>query len=296
MSLLIICQIVDRDSAVIEYSGSPRPFGVNRNHKEMARFSDDDALEPAINFLAQLARDAVNARQRRVSRPAPYVIPDSNIEDKYSILNSYDTVFLVDDSPSMAGERWELVKKILDYSTTIATYYDPDGIDVHFLNNRTAGKNDIKDQAVAVDIHQNIVLKGNTPILDRLSRHLSRYLNKLHAPGADPVDFKGYNLIILTDGEPKSEYEDDDEISDREDARINSPAYRLIRKTIVRTARALNEAQAGRTQVGIQFCQIGNDDGAHAFFKYLDNKIKGNYDLDRHVGSLNVLQTFTVSY
>ena len=275
---------------MIEYPGSPRPFGIHRNHKEMARFSGDEthALEPAIDFLAQFARNAVNARQHShlsVSQTAPYVNP-SNLEDKYSTLESYDTVFLVDDSPSMAGERWDLVKKILDYSTTVAMLYDPDGIDVHFLNNKTANRNNIKDPAIAVEVHQNIVLKGSTPILDQLSRHLKSYVQMFNSRRAEEINFKGYNLIVLTDGEPNPEYEDPDEISDPEDARKYSAAYRRIRKTIVGVARALDKAEAERTQVGIQFCQIGNDDGAHNFFKYLDNQLKGKYKLGRDVSFL----------
>lgn len=272
---------------MIEYPGSPRPFGINRNHKEMARFSDDEthALEPAIDFLAQFARDALNARERRRHPvPPPHVFDVSNVEDKYSILDSYDTVFLVDDSPSMAGARWDWVKKILDYSTAVATHYDPDGIDVHFLNNKSANQDNIKDPAIAVAVHQNIVLRGNTPILDQLSRHLNNYIYKFERRRADDLNFKGYNLIILTDGEPNKEFEDPNDISDGEDARIHSAAYRLIRKSIVRAARALDRTQAERTQVGIQFCQIGNDDGANAFFRYLDNQLKGKYKLDRDVG------------
>lgn len=72
---------------MIEYPGSPRPFGIDRNHKEMAKFPDGDthALEPAINFLAQFARDAVNASRHRhlsVSRAAPSIINNMNVEDK----------------------------------------------------------------------------------------------------------------------------------------------------------------------------------------------------------------------
>lgn len=280
-------QIVDKDSAVIEYPGSPRAFGVDRNHKEMAKFSDADthALEPAINFLSQFARDALNARHARHHRisqlPAPAVDDSGFGEDKFNILESYDTVFLVDDSPSMAGERWELVKIILDYATAVATTYDRDGIDIHFFNNRTANRDKIKDREVAAEIHKNIVLRGNTPIRDQLSRHLNDYLRKFLK--ADELNFNRYNLIILTDGEPDPEWEDADDVSDREDAKIHSAAYRLIRKTIVSIARKLNDAGAERNQVGIQFCQIGNDEGAQRFFKYLDNQIKSIFKLDRDV-------------
>ena len=260
---------------------------MDRNHKEMVKFSSDDAhaLEPAIFFLAQFARDALMARHRRNasmtlrSTPAPRN-PDA--EDKFSILDSYDTVFLVDDSPSMAGERWDLVKKILDYSTALATTYDPDGIDVHFLNNKSANQDNVKDQAVAVDIHQRIVLRGNTPLYDQLSRHITGYLKKFQGRG-DDFNFKGYNLVILTDGEPNKMWEDPDEISDPEDAKVTSAAFRLIRKKIVSIARALDDNEAERGQVGIQFCQIGSDPGARNFFDYLDNRLKGKWKLQRDV-------------
>ncbi|KAL8791321.1 MAG: hypothetical protein Q9195_005940 [Heterodermia aff. obscurata] len=279
--------IVDKDSAVFEYPGSPRPFGVDRNHKEMIKFSDDDAhaLEPAVYFLAQFARDALIARYQRenyTALPPPPAARRPDLEDKFSILDSYDTVFLVDDSPSMAGERWDLVKKILDYSTSLATSYDPDGIDVHFLNNKSANKDNVKDQAVAVDIHQRIVLRGNTPLYGQLSRHLASYLKKFNDRG-DDFNFKGYNLIVLTDGEPNQEWEDPEEISNAEDAKVTSAAFRLIRKKIVSVARKLDEAEAERGQVGIQFCQIGNDEGARKFFDYLDNHLRGKWNLDRDV-------------
>ncbi|MCJ1469868.1 hypothetical protein MMC07_008512 [Pseudocyphellaria aurata] len=270
--------IVDKDSAVIEYPDSPRPFGINRNHKEMIKFANDDthALEPAIGFLAQYARVAVNGRQYRLPSPSQ---PASPVEDRYSILSDYDTVFLVDDSPSMAGERWDLVRKILDYSTAIATRYG--GVDVHFLNNKQANQDNIKDHAIAVQVHQDIVLKGSTPLLDQLSRHLNSYLRKLRESSARDINFKGYHLIIITDGEPNEEFESPSDISDTEDARINSPAYRLIRKEIIRVARRLDQNQESRKQVGIQFCQIGNDDGAVKFFRYLDDNLKGTYKLGR---------------
>lgn len=263
----------------------------------MVRFPHDaaHALEPAIYHLAQFGRNALASR--RPSRPSPYPLlsppspgPTSG-EDKFSILESYDTVFLVDDSPSMRGKRWDLVKRILTYSLALATQYDPDGIDIHFLNNKTANVNNIKDQAIAVEIHRQITLRGSTPILDQLSRHLNDYLRRFKA-AQDDFNFKGYNLIILTDGEPDREYEDPYEISDREDAKVTSPAYRLIRKKIVQIARELQQVKAERTQVGIQFCQVGDDKAASSFFHYLDNRLKGKYGLDRDVGFRASIESF----
>lgn len=140
------------------------------------------------------------------------------------------------------------------------------------------------------------MLKGSTPLLLQLSNHLDYYRRIFEERGANEINFKGYNLIILTDGEPNKAFEDPDDISDPEDAKVNSAAYRLIRKKIVDMARALDKAQAEPTQVGIQLCQIGNDEGAHAFFRYLDDELKGKYKLGRDASVLNVFQPFTVSY
>ena len=279
---------------MIEYPGSPPAFGVDRNHKEMVKFSNADthALEPAINFLAQIARNALAALHHpRITTPLPMppISRHSNRNDKLSVLSRFDTVFLVDDSPSMQGERWDLVSKILDYSTSVATKYDPDGIGVHFFNNTTANQDHVKDPAVAVEIHRNLFLKGDTPIRDQLSRYLNSYLRKYHKRSEGDLDFKGYNLIVLTDGEPNPEREDPSDISDPEDALVTKPAYRMIRKMIVDVAQELDHEGAKRSQIGIQFCQIGNDLAAHTLFKYLDDRLKGKCKLKRDVSEPEAL-------
>lgn len=276
--------IVNKESAVIEYPGYPPPIGIDRNHKEMAKFSNDGAhaLEPAIDFLAKCAREAILAQRRRQSAtplPSPSAITRTHQENRYSILENYDTVFLVDDSPSMAGERWELVKKILDYSTAVAMKYDPDGVDIHFLNNRTANQDNVGDPAFAVEILRNIALRGNTPIRDQLSRHLHSYLREYERRKND-LNVKGYNLILLTDGEPNPDYDAPGDIFDL-DAERTKPAFRRIRKMLVEIAQQLDNLQAEENQVGIQFCNVGNDPGAEEFFNFLDNRLQGQWNLNR---------------
>lgn len=277
--------IVNKESAVIDYPGAPRPIGIDRNHKEMAKFSTDGAhaLEPAIDFLAQCARDSILTQQRRQCAPplpSPSAPTRFGEEDKYTILENYDTVFLVDDSPSMAGERWDLVRKILDYSTVKATMYDPDGIDIHFLNNKTANADKVKDPSLAVEIHRNIALRGNTPIRDQLSRHLWKYVGD-YCQRKNELNPRGYNLILLTDGEPNRDHEDPGDISDQEDAKRTKPAFRRIRKMLVEIAQELDRLHAEGNQVGIQFCNVGNDPGAQEFFHFLDDRLKGKWNLDR---------------
>ena len=90
---------------------------------------------------------------------------------------------------------------------------------------------------------------------------------------------------MLTDGEPNDEWEDEDDISDQEDAKKNKAAFRLIRKKSIEVAKALDapEVDAELGQVGIQFCQIGNDRDATAFFEFLDDRLKGKAKLGRDV-------------
>ena len=284
---------MDEESAVYEYPGCPQPFGVNRDHRDMAKFSvtDDHALKPAVHFLATIAANAL-AIERALSRPtispppppAPVDSDGHAVEDPFTILESYDTVFLIDDSPSMRGEKWELVQRILNYTTIVATRYDRDGIDVHFMNNFTANQDGIRDPKIAEKLHGGIELRGNTPTLDRLSRHLRNYLQDF-SDARYSARFKGYNLIVLTDGEPNAEEEDEEDISDEEDAKKNKAAFRLIRKEIVQAARQLDTHNAMPKQVGIQFCQIGNDEEAREFFEFLDDRLKGKFKLSRDVSS-----------
>ena len=257
----------------------------------MAKFSNDGdhALKPAVLFLATVAATAIE-REKARSRPtvlpppppAPVDSEGNSVEDKFSILEGYDTVFLIDDSPSMRGEKWDLVQKILDYSIVVAAWYDPDGVDIHFMNNIKANQNSVKDSKFATTLHHGIELRGNTPTLDRLSRHLRSYYQRFKAAEFSP-DFKGYNLIVLTDGEPNPEDDDESDLSDQDDARNHKPAFKLIRKRIVDMAKKLDDVDAERKQVGIQFCQVGNDKDATEFFQYLDDRIKGKNNLHRDV-------------
>ena len=283
------------ESATYDYPGCPEPFGVNRNHKDIASYltGDDHVLKPAVNFLARIASEAIALRNVRshptiAPPPPPAPVDDEGhpVEDKLSTLADYDTVFLVDDSPSMQGRKWELVHKILDYSIDVATRYDTDGIDIHFMNNPNANQDDVKDPQVAAKIHRDIELKGSTPLRDRLSRHLKEYLRKF----MDNQTNKSYNLIVLTDGEPNPEYEDPADISDQEDAKKYKAAFRLIRKRIVTIAKKLDELDAEPGQIGIQFCQVGNDRDATAFFEFVDDQLKGKHRLGRDVRNRKMIR------
>jgi hypothetical protein len=60
----------------------------------------------------------------------------STPDDPYAFLSTFDTVFVIDNSGSMAGHSWREVKEVLSAITPICTTYDDDGVDVYFLNAR----------------------------------------------------------------------------------------------------------------------------------------------------------------
>jgi hypothetical protein len=72
------------------------------------------------------------------SQPTNTNTPQSSVTgtdaDPYAFLKSFDTVFLIDDSGSMAGRSWKETGKALETITPICTQRDADGIDIYFLN------------------------------------------------------------------------------------------------------------------------------------------------------------------
>lgn len=64
-----------------------------------------------------------------------------NVQDygeTLAFLRCFDTIFVVDDSTHIAP-YWADVKALMDRIAPICAKYDPDGIDVFFLNHRPKG-------------------------------------------------------------------------------------------------------------------------------------------------------------
>ena len=253
----------------------------------MVKFSADSeqGLKAAVLFLAELAKLATrqqDARHRLDSQTLVSKLTGAgrpNVEDNLSILRDYDTVFLIDDSPSMAGRNWDLVKEILDVCTPVATYYDSDGIDINFFNNTRSNQPNVKDPRIAVQIHHQITCMGRSLLVDRVVTHLKRYLQG-YRKAKFAADHKRYNLIVITDGEPDDTPEDDEDPHD-----TTKPVFRMLQKKLVQIAKKLDsdDVDAEPGQVGIQFCQIGNDQAATAFFEFLDDRLKSKEELERDV-------------
>lgn len=183
-----------------------------------------------------------------------------NDSDPYGFLANFDTVFLIDDSGSMTGRNWTEAREALASITDICTRYDRDGIDIYFLNHRSEHKGDksqadggyynIDSSARVFQIFNSIAPRGLTPTGQRLRSIMKPYLEQLKQ--ADDVEsVKPVNVIVITDGAPTDEPEQD----------------------IVQAARRLDKLEAPSSQLGIQFFQVGGESGAAEALKYLDDEL-----------------------
>lgn len=184
----------------------------------------------------------------------------TNDDDKYAFLTTFDTIFLIDDSGSMAGSNWREVDTALRSLTPICTSHDADGIDLYFLNHKSTegatperpagGFHGIKRADTVENIFRNVQPKRATPLGTRLHSILKPYITSL-SNAASPEDVKPVNIIVITDGRPTDDPE----------------------SVIVQHAKKLDAIEAPPYQVGIQFFQVGSDAGAREFLRELDDDL-----------------------
>lgn len=179
----------------------------------------------------------------------------SSDDDPFAFLSTFDTVFLIDDSGSMAGSRWSAVAAALRAITPVCAAHDPDGIDVYFLNHRSThraahkpsgGYYDVSSPAMVDDIFRRVHPSGRTPTGCRLQDILKAYMDQLQR-NMDAV--RPMNIIVITDGSPTDDPEG----------------------VLVQNARRLDSLNAPGFQVGVQFFQIGNDASAREALRELDD-------------------------
>ncbi|CAJ2504961.1 Uu.00g123550.m01.CDS01 [Anthostomella pinea] len=186
-----------------------------------------------------------------------------------SFLRYFDTMFLVDDSAQMAP-YWNDVRALLERITPIAAKYDPDGIDILFLNHRPKSllssmsfrrsgyrnigafgehdSADTKDTSTVNGIFNRVKPGGKCNLGARLSKALNWYCGKLKAE----EEGAALNLIVITAG-----HFDDD-----------------IKEPLVNVAKLLDRMEVPEHQVGVQLFQIGQPSPEVVqTFKYLDDEL-----------------------
>lgn len=191
----------------------------------------------------------------------------------YAFLAEFDTVFVIDDSGSMAGSRWRQTREALAAITPICTQHDADGVDIYFLNHRSnsnygsplKGYENVTAASAVHEIFHNVQPSGRTPTGKRLREIIRPYLSRLEAAmeecertGEDASNIvKPLNIIVITDGVPTDEPE----------------------PVIVSAAKRLDKCDANPWQIGIQFFQVGDDPEAANNLRELDDALADEHDI-----------------
>lgn len=207
----------------------------------------------------------------RSNSPTPSTI--TNSEDRYAFLSTFDTVLLIDDSGSMAGRSWRETRDALSQLLPIVVAHDSDGIDIYFLNHKSMDPGDLRHGAApggyrnvrtigeVARIFNIVTPRGGTPTGTRLRSILRPYQTYLEEckkfGGPEKMDqVKPLNILCITDGVPSDDVE----------------------SVILNSAKKLDQLEAAPSQVGIQFFQVGNEEGAKEALRELDDELQERGD------------------
>jgi uncharacterized protein YegL len=188
-------------------------------------------------------------------------------DSPYAFLREFDTIFLIDDSGSMAGRSWRETSEALAKIAPICTAHDADGIDIYFLNHRNpnathGGYTNITTTEAVQNLFKAVKPLGGTPTGTRLTHILRPYLSEVaesieRQSHGHEATVKPLNIIVITDGVPSDDVE----------------------TVIVNAAKKLDSYNAESWQVGIQFFQVGREPEAAENLRELDDALSGTYNI-----------------
>ncbi|KAI0467877.1 hypothetical protein F4859DRAFT_227949 [Xylaria cf. heliscus] len=218
--------------------------------------------------------------------------------DMFRFLAEFDTVFLIDDSSSMAWNdkgttsrlkpgqlsRWEQTRNVIEQIVPVCMEYDQDGVDIYFLN-------DPYHRNFFDDPHRDEA--GWSKDGDRSHGKASHaYIGVTQAEDVKAV-FNNRNPMLNTPtgrrlGEIMETYVDCYEARDAERQELPKPLNIIVitdgeasdkddlRNTLIRQAERLDALSAPYHQLGVQFFQVGKDEPAARHLVELDNDL-GKY-------------------
>ncbi|KAJ9638124.1 hypothetical protein H2204_004435 [Knufia peltigerae] len=266
----IIKRLSKRSSKASNDSSAPRSAATYSDLNNPF-FTPMPTRRPPPAAAARAPRDApppYSAAAAAPYSPADLSSPVQVAEDSpYSFLREFDTVFLIDDSGSMAGRSWRETSAALAAIAPICTTYDADGIDIYFLNHRNpnspiGGYTNVTTTEVVQTLFQRVRPLGGTPTGTRLNHILKPYLAEVaesmerQAHGHEAT-VKPLNIIVITDGVPTDDVE----------------------SVIVTAAKKLDSFGAEPWQVGIQFFQVGREPEAAENLRELDDALGEQYHI-----------------
>lgn len=151
-------------------------------------------------------------------------------------------------------EQWDSVTLALRRFLELATIYDSDGVDLHFMGSPER-VNNAKTVEAAFSTFRRIQAGGTTSISLSLDNILWDYIFQFNANRRT----KRLNLIVITDGDITA-------LENPEDVIIN-------------TAMALDRIMAPKYQVGVQFALIGSSETTQKIFQDMDDDLWRRNDI-----------------
>jgi hypothetical protein len=282
-----------KTSATLPFQPMVVPVEIDANHTKMVKFTSGRDARPVIteiiNMIKRKLDIPVDPKSLALAPalpilsvtgvPAPGAGEDN--DDGFSQLSQFDTVFVIDDTGSMqqpsnskeevtnkTKSRWDVLKLSLQYIADIAARYDKDGVDIRFLMSRHLNREHIKNGQQVLNLLQQVDLttgqggtyfeKALAPILGPYVARYKKYFDALTLQ-EEAAEIKPLNVIIITDGADDGEEETEE--------------------LLVEIAEKLDDMTAPKSQVGIQFLQVGDDKKAAEFLRRLDDDLKKTYKI-----------------
>jgi Mg-chelatase subunit ChlD len=170
-------------------------------------------------------------------------------------LKDRDFVLVIDSSGSMATAdqkggktRWEAAAESTIALASKASKYDPDGLTLYTFAGKHRKFDNIESSAKVSQVFEEVEPNGSTNLDGVLKDVFTGYLYDKQNGKAKP---NGQITVVITDGQP------------------DDPA--AVKRTIIDFTQKLDKDE----EFGLLFVQVGNDGGAKAFLKSLDDDLKG---------------------
>lgn len=180
-------------------------------------------------------------------------------------LQNRDFTIIIDRSGSMATResngksRWEICQETTFALASKVEKFDPDGLTLYTFASKFNKKDNVTSDKVKQVFLENDP-NGSTALHLVLKDAFDSFLSRKKA---GQLKENGEIIIVVTDGEP-----DDKE---------------AVAKEIIRVTKGMDKDE----ELGILFAQVGNDGGARAFLKSLDD------DLEKRGAKFDAVDTMT---
>jgi Mg-chelatase subunit ChlD len=157
-----------------------------------------------------------------------------------------DYVLIIDRSGSMEGTSWEEAKKSVEFFAESICDFDPDGITLIMFDHEVIKFDNVKDASFIRRTFSEVQPRGTTDLAKALDAAFLEHFGGTR--GATTI-------LVITDGCPDSEPE--------------------VERVIQKAANSITSDE----ELSISFVQIGDDEEARRFLKFLDDDLDANFDV-----------------